>query len=94
MVADGDFVTYGIRVHNPGSAVAFAEVTVTALDSSVTPLETKQETLAFLAPGADAYVGDMLIHSSDIADLKVTTDPGDHRHDQIPKSPSPLKPSS
>ncbi|MDE8649943.1 MULTISPECIES: hypothetical protein [Rhodococcus] len=76
LVADGDFVTYGIRVHNPGSAVAFSEVTVTALDASGTPLETKQETVAFLAAGADAYVGGMLIDSSAIADLKVTTDPG------------------
>lgn len=73
----GTQVSYGVRVRNNGPAASFPSVTVTALDADGVPLETKKSEFgSYVAAGADSYIGGTFINSADIADLQITTDPG------------------
>lgn len=74
--SDGSFVTFGVHVRNTGPATNMPYVTVTAVDGNGAPLETKKNTLGYLGVGADAYVGGTFTDSADIADLQITTEPG------------------
>ncbi|MBY6366951.1 hypothetical protein [Rhodococcoides corynebacterioides] len=73
---DGEFVSFGVRVRNDGPTSALPSITVTAIDASGAPLETKQEKLGFFMAGTDAYIGGTFIDSSDIANLQITTEAG------------------
>ncbi|WP_206487895.1 hypothetical protein [Rhodococcus sp. KRD162] len=50
---------------------------MTAIDANGSPLETSQSGLgSYVAAGADSYIGGTFIDSADIAELEITTDPG------------------